>query len=277
MTPPPAGAVAVPAPAVRPRRRVGGPPSHGRPARPLRAARRPRRISGPTRPAAGTPERTGQRLPYHLLDRLIRGRAWIAVVAFALLGIVAAQLWVIKLNVGIGRAIEHAATLQRENSALAVEDSALSSGERIEQLASAHGMVPAPPGALHFDTVRGSLDVRLAAAALARPTQQATASATAGTEASTSTATGGEPASAEAASAPSASTETPSAPGESASSPSAATATTPSTTAASTPEPSATSGALEVASAPAATGGASEAPASAPASEGGGTQAAPGG
>jgi cell division protein FtsL len=199
------------------------------------------------------------------------------VIAFALIGIVAAQLWVVKLNVGIGRAIEHAATLQRENSALAIEDSTLSSGERIEQLASAQGMVPAPPGALHFDTVRGPLDVRLAAAALARPTQpQAANSATAGTETSASATTADEPASPEATSAPGASTETPSAAGESTSSP-AATATTPSTTAASTPEPSATGGASEAASKSAATGGASEAPASAPGGAVGGTQAAPGG
>jgi cell division protein FtsL len=199
------------------------------------------------------------------------------VVAFALIGIVAAQLWVIKLNVGIGRAIEHAATLQRENSELAIEDSALSSGERIEQLASAQGMVPASPGALHFDTVQGPLDVRLAAAALARPVQsQAAPSATAGTETSASATTGGETSSAGATTPQIAPTETPPATAESAGAPAAA-ATAPSTTAASTPEPSATGGASEAASAPAATGGASEAPASAPAGAGGGTQAAPGG
>jgi cell division protein FtsL len=272
VTPPPGAAATMPAPAVRPRR-VGGLPSPGRPARPLRPPARPRRISGPTRPSARTPARTGQHLPYHLLDRLIRGRAWIAVVAFALIGIVAAQLWVVKLNVGIGRAIEHAATLQRENSALAIEDSALSSGERIEQLASAQGMVPAPPGALHFDTVRGPLDVRLAAAALARPVQPQVAfstSTTSGTETSASATTGGETASAGATVAQSASTETPPATTNSASAPPpAATATAPSTTAASTPEPSAT-------------GGASEAPASAPAGAAGdrseiGQQTAPGG
>ncbi len=201
-------------------------------------------------------------------------------VAFALIGIVAAQLWVVKLNVGIGRAIEHAATLQRENSELAIEDSALSSGERIEQLASAQGMVPAPPGALHFDAVQGPLDVRLAAAALARPVQPQLASSTttAGTETSASATTGGETASAGAATAPSAPTETPPTTAGSASAPAAvATATAPSTAAASTPEPSAASGASEAPSTPAATGGASEAPASAPAGAGGGTQATPGG
>jgi hypothetical protein len=211
------------------------------------------------------------------------------VIAFALIGIVAAQLWVVKLNVGIGRAIEHAATLQRENSELAIADSALSSGERIEQLASAQGMVPAPPGALHFDAVRGSLDVRLAAAALARPVQPQAVSGTStttGTETSANATTGGETASAGATTAQSAPTETPPATAESASAPAApapaaATATAPSTTAASTAEPSATGGATEAASTPAATGGASQAPASAPTAAGDrseiGQQAAPGG
>jgi cell division protein FtsL len=138
-----------------------------------------------------------------LLDRLIRGRAWIALVAFALIGIVAMQLWVVKLGVGIGRALEHEALLQRENSTLSIEDSKLSSGERVEQLAAARGMVLALPGGLHFDAVDGPLDARLAAAALARPlsTQAGAmgteaASTPAGTGAATETAsTGAEAAS----------------------------------------------------------------------------------
>jgi cell division protein FtsL len=137
------------------------------------------------------------------LDRLIHGRAWIALVAFALIGIVAMQLWVVKLGVGIGRALEHEGLLQRENATLSIEDARLSSGERVEQLAAARGMVVAPPGALRFDTSRGALDGRLAAAALARGGQAKASSssssattATSGaeaaassTETSTSTAT----------------------------------------------------------------------------------------
>jgi cell division protein FtsL len=158
------------APAVRPRRtpRTAPPP-------------RPRRVSGPARarkPAARPAPPVGlaplaklaARL-HGLLDRLLHGRALIAIVAFALIVIVAAQLWVVKLGVGIGRAIEHEGLLRRENSALSIEDSRLSSGERVERLAAARGMVIAPPGILHFDATRGSLDARLAVAALARAGQ----------------------------------------------------------------------------------------------------------
>jgi cell division protein FtsL len=134
----------------------------------------PRRISGPAKRVVPVPH-----LPDRLLDRLIGGRAWIAVIAFALIGIVGMQLWVVKLGVGIGRAVEHTQLLQQENSVLSAEDSALSSGERIERLALAKGMVPASPVALHFDTVRGPLDARLAAATLAKPIQALTSSATA--------------------------------------------------------------------------------------------------
>ncbi len=176
MTPPPAAA-ALPGHVVRPGR-----------TRQRARTLPPRRISGPAKRFVPVPH-----LPDRLLDRLIGGRAWIAVIAFALIGIVGMQLWVVKLGVGIGRAVEHTQLLQQENSVLSAEDSALSSGERVERLALAKGMVPASPAALHFDTLRGPLDARLAAAALAKPIQAPVGGSTAAggaasTEASASTA-----------------------------------------------------------------------------------------
>jgi hypothetical protein len=192
VTPPPAAAAT---PAVRPR---------SAPRRPVRAPAS-RRVSGPSKrkAAAGNPVARARAharggavaLPapggvavgllealagvskQRWLDRLIHGRAWIGLVAFALIGIVAMQLWVVKLGVGIGRALEHEGLLQRENAALSIEDAKLSSGERVEQLAAARGMVVAPPGALRFETARGGLDARLAAAALAHSGQAQSTSA----------------------------------------------------------------------------------------------------
>ncbi len=297
MTPPPVAATA-PAPAVRPRR----PARHGRPRQPARAEPRPRRISGPTTPArrgwAGLegvgsgsvglrwggmhlPVGAGLHLPDRLLDRLIGGRAWIAVIAFALIGIVGMQLWVVKLGVGIGRAVEHTQLLQQENSVLSAEDSALSSGERIERLALAKGMVPASPAALHFDTLRGPLDARLAAAALAKPIQAQTTpsspvgGATATTEASAGS-TGAEASSSAAGSESSSSAAT----GAATSSGSTATAGTEASSAQQTaPETIAPQAPTTAATepAPTATGGGSTEAASAPAGAGGGTQASPGG
>jgi cell division protein FtsL len=167
MTPPAAAA----APTVRPRRAP--------------APRRPRRISGPARPATAprrpatgaTVEQAGlvlgllsalESLAQHrLLDRLIRGRVWIGLVAFALLGIVTLQLGLLKLNGGIGRALEHEALLQRENAALSIENSELAAGTRVEQSAAKLGMAFVPAGSLRFLGASGHGDLGKAAAALA--------------------------------------------------------------------------------------------------------------
>jgi hypothetical protein len=226
VTPPPAAAAT---PAVRPR---------SAPRRAVRAPA-PRRVSGPakrktatgasaTRARVYTPVRGGAlALPApgglaasllealtgisrgRLLDRLIRGRAWIGLLAFALIGIVAMQLWVVKLGVGIGRALEHEGLLQRENATLSIEDAQLSSGERVEQMAAARGMIVAAPGALRFETVRRGLDAREAAAALARGGQVSSPSTDTGTTAISGTTT--ESATSQSEGTAGASTETPAA------------------------------------------------------------------
>jgi len=173
MSPPAAAA----APAVRPR---GAP-----------APRRPRRVSGPPRPATAPRRRsTGiateqaglvvgllsalESLAQHrLLDRLIRGRVWIGLVAFALIGIVTLQLGLLKLNGGIGRALEHEALLQRENASLSIENSELAAGTRVESSAAKLGMAFIPVGALRFLSAGGHGDADKAAAALARAAQAA--------------------------------------------------------------------------------------------------------
>jgi cell division protein FtsB len=80
-----------------------------------------------------------------LMDRLVRSRGWIVIVAFGLIGIVAMQVSMLRLNAGIGRAVETMSSLERSNASLRAEMSRLSSGERIQSLAGARGYVmPAP-------------------------------------------------------------------------------------------------------------------------------------
>jgi len=149
--------------------------------------RHPRRISGPARPARPAPraapraddrglalrtlgvyERVSDSA---LLDRLVRGRLWIGLLAFALIGIVAMQLMVLKLNTGIGTTLVRETALQRANAQLGIE-AATGSGEgRIEPLAAATGMTFAPSGSVHFVASRPASDVSRAAAALAAPIQ----------------------------------------------------------------------------------------------------------
>jgi hypothetical protein len=106
-----------------------------------------------------------------LLDRLVRGRLWIGLLAFALIGIVAMQLMVLKLNTGIGTTLAREAALQRANAQLGIE-AATGSGEgRIEPLAAATGMTFAPSGSVHFVASSPASDTSRAATALAAPIQ----------------------------------------------------------------------------------------------------------
>ncbi len=182
MTPPSAAAAA--APGVR-RARTAAPP------RPRVAPPRPRRVSGPVRRPAlpvGRPVETdgglvlgvlalGKSLSNHTaLDRLIRGRIWIGLIAFALIGIVTLQLLVLQLNAGIGRALVREAQLQRENAAESIENSELASGERVEAQAARLGMQLVPIGALRFLGSDPQADIARAAAALGTPVHGSSAS-----------------------------------------------------------------------------------------------------
>ncbi len=190
MTPP---AAAVAAPPVRRARTAA-------PKRPLSAPPRPRRVSGPARrsPAASNPQGEGLAVGViaalrsvegsPLLDRLIRGRVWIGLVAFALIGIVTLQLTLLKLNAGIGRALAQETTLERQNAALSIENSERAAGNLVESSAASLGMQLVPAGALRFLAVRPRVDAARAAAALKTPVNTGT---TTGSTATT-TGSGGE-------------------------------------------------------------------------------------
>jgi len=241
MTPPSAvataTATAAPAPAAypstrparsRPRRAPLAP--GGRPRAPLAPVRRPRRVSGPVAapPASAltlapranaASTSTSMSASQPLLDRVLHGRAWIGIVAFALIGIVTMQLGLLKLNAGIGRALEHEGALQRENAALSVEDSETAAGDTVELQAAHMGMQLIPEGALRFLAVRGgdeanvveraaqALNARANAPKPSASETETTAAApatstettTAGPATSSETTTPGEPAQAQAA------------------------------------------------------------------------------
>jgi outer membrane biosynthesis protein TonB len=132
------------------------------------APRSPRRVSGPTRPPraalAGAGGAAVARPPLSLrlgrramrvgdarvLDRLVRGRAWIAIVAAALIGIVFMQVSMLKLNAGVSRAVTAADTLERQNSSLRADISKLDSGERVQDAAANLGMTTRPAGDVRY-------------------------------------------------------------------------------------------------------------------------------
>ncbi|HEY5286807.1 MAG TPA: hypothetical protein VIJ50_06860 [Solirubrobacteraceae bacterium] len=180
----PAAAVAIPAPGVAlPRERPARPGSPSR----KRSAPASRRASAGATP--GIAQRGVQALDgissSAFVDRLIRGRLWIGLLAFALIGIVAMQLLVLKLNTSVGRTLGHVASLQRENAQLNIEDSMYSSESRVAPLASAAGMTLAPAGTVHF-VMASTADFSRAAGALSTVAQ-----VSAGTASPASSSTGG--------------------------------------------------------------------------------------
>ncbi|HEX5193336.1 MAG TPA: hypothetical protein VFW09_11070 [Solirubrobacteraceae bacterium] len=191
-----AGTIALPSPA---RRR----PRRPQPAR--RTVRLPRvRLPhlAPPSPAA-VARRTGAfvvALPESsLLDRVIRGRIWIPLLGVLLVGIVAMQVEILKLNAGVGAAIERTTTLQSRNDALRESVTGLSDEQRIERIAAQHGMVMASPTSIKFLRPGGPGDVRAAAAGIrapgssnfAGPVGTSSAAAAAASTGSTTTPVGG--------------------------------------------------------------------------------------
>lgn len=184
------------------------------------APRAPRRVSGPARPMRAAAATAGAAAPLalrlggvarrvpdaRLLDRLIRGRAWIALVAGLLLGIVFMQVSMLKLNTGISRSVATETALERQNSILRAQLSGLGSGARIQDVAAQAGMLMAPAGEIRFlgarsaDAARAAANItvpnpvqssaQVAAAATTTATGAATAATTLGAVAPASTTTG---------------------------------------------------------------------------------------
>jgi hypothetical protein len=167
----------------RARRRISGPAGgiaslavaggYGTVTLPARTRRRPRALP---RPSIRLPR---PRLPYvhppspaalargavafvaslpesSLLDRVIRGRMWIPLLGVLLVGIVGLQVENLKLNAGLGGAIEQTTNLQSRNDWLRDDVAQLSDPQRIEGIAARHGMLMAPPSVTKFLGVGGT-------------------------------------------------------------------------------------------------------------------------
>jgi cell division protein FtsB len=146
-------AVAAPAPRVAPRERVATP----RP--PLRLA-----AGGAATIAVRVGETAMAVSASRTMDRLVRSRAWIMIIGFALIGIVAMQVSMLKLNAGIARAADTVGTLQRSNQSLKSQISTLSSGDRIQALAAQRGFImPQPADVTYLDAGNRAASARAAA------------------------------------------------------------------------------------------------------------------
>ena len=115
------------------------------------------------------------------LDRLLRGRAWIALIAAALIGLVFLQVSMLKMNAGIGQSVERSQALERQNADLRATVSQLSSEERIQRAAADMGLVMPPAGDIRYLRSRGAhSDAVKAARTMRAPTPEAQQTAAAG-------------------------------------------------------------------------------------------------
>jgi cell division protein FtsL len=121
-------------------------PARTRP-RPARAPAR-RKSGAPARPRTAAPARSPDVIA--VLDRLLRGPAYIALVGVLLVGIVFFNVGVLQLNHGIAGTDVRTTQLERENAQLTQQLATLASSERIQRLAIDQGLVLPQPGDVHY-------------------------------------------------------------------------------------------------------------------------------
>jgi cell division protein FtsL len=107
------------------------------------------------------------------VDRLLRGRLWVACVGALLAGIVFLNVSLLQLNQEIARTTTHATALDRQNSELRARLATLDSSERIQRLAEARGMRMPAPGQYRYLRSKPWLDQELAARRATSPTPPA--------------------------------------------------------------------------------------------------------
>jgi cell division protein FtsL len=122
---------------------------------PARPRPRPRPAPPRRRSGAAAKPRTRTSTPagfdfVAVLDRLLRGPAYIATVGVLLVGIVFFNVDVLELNHGIARTDVRAAQLKRENAALTLQLAKLGSSERIQRVALERGLVLPQPGDVRY-------------------------------------------------------------------------------------------------------------------------------
>jgi len=93
-----------------------------------------------------------------LLDALLSGRGWIALVFVLLAGIVFFNVDLLQMNRDIARNADRISALKRENARLILDEARLASSERIQQEAVQLGFVLPAPGEVRYLKARPTRD-----------------------------------------------------------------------------------------------------------------------
>jgi cell division protein FtsL len=154
-----------------------------------------RRAPAPRRRASGGVRAQPAKRPIALprgarvLDALLTGRVWIALVGVLLAGIVFFNVDLLRMNRDITQMADRSDALQRQNARIREEVAHLASSERIQEAAAKLGLVLPEPGDVRYLRSNPKVDARNASKRIIAPTEAYTpfASSTTGT---TSSATG---------------------------------------------------------------------------------------
>jgi cell division protein FtsL len=169
-------------------RRAHPEPRTGRPAAPRRRSGHAR--TAPQRGPAPLPlrvldapfARAVRARTSRLLDALLSGRGWIALVFLLLAGIVFFNVDLLQMNREIAQNSERISALKRENSRLLLDQARLANSERIQEEAAGLGLVLPAPGEVRYLKARPSADARRAAKTITVPTEPYTPAGETGTD-----------------------------------------------------------------------------------------------
>jgi cell division protein FtsL len=105
-----------------------------------------------------------------MLDALLAGRGWIALVFLLLVGIVFFNIGLLQLNREIALTTEKASHVKRTNAQLRLELARLGSSERLQRVAAAEGFVLPAPGEVRYLSAAPGPDALRAAERITEPT-----------------------------------------------------------------------------------------------------------
>jgi cell division protein FtsL len=104
-----------------------------------------------------------------LLDALLSGRGWIALVFVLLAGIVFFNVDLLQMNRDIARNADRISALKRENARLLLDEARLASSERIQEAAAQLGFVLPAPGEVRYLKARPTRDAGQAVKRITTP------------------------------------------------------------------------------------------------------------
>lgn len=104
-----------------------------------------------------------------VLDVLLSGRGWIALVFVLLAGIVFFNVDLLQMNRDIARNADRISALKRDNSRLLLQEAGLASSERIQESAAQLGLVLPAPGEVRYLKARPARDAGRAVKRITAP------------------------------------------------------------------------------------------------------------